>query len=57
MPELRPCPFCGMPAYIGKENDIDTLYYARCTCCGTQSTYGTKEEVIAAWNRRAIDEQ
>ena len=56
MSELKPCPFCGMPAFLRNENDIDTLYYARCSYCGAQSNCGTKEEVTEAWNRRA-DEQ
>ena len=39
------------------ENGIDTLYYARCSCCGAQSTCGTQEEATEAWNRRADEEK
>lgn len=51
--EVKPCPFCG-----GKASAIEVLNYdataVRCNGCHAQSgNYDTREDAIAAWNRRA----
>lgn len=54
--ELKPCPFCGMDAKIIREadEDGDRFYYVYCLGCDSATAgYGTREESIAAWNRRA----
>ena len=52
MHKLLPCPFCGGEARIkGKK-----IYRVACGC--TARTYGkTKDEAVAAWNRRAEPER
>ena len=51
--EVELCPFCG-----GNASVIEVLNYdataVRCNDCHAQSgNYDTKEDAIAAWNRRA----
>ena len=54
MTELKPCPFCG-----GKDVEIRDLklgVYAVCRRCGASiKSSNSIVDVIAAWNRRAID--
>ena len=54
MTELKPCPFCG-----GKDVEIRDLklgIYAVCRRCGASIKFSHSiVDVIAAWNRRAID--
>ena len=50
-----PCPFCGSEVEIGQLNSSE--YYIQCTKSGcavkpVTKTYNSKNEVIAAWNRR-----
>ena len=57
MRQLKPCPFCGMPAVMHNDSGIDTLYYVSCSCCAACSNQGTKEKAIEAWNRRAYEDK
>ena len=52
--ELKPCPFCGSTRVI-VDTTILGAYTAECLdCCAIIShCYPTKEDAIAAWNRRA----
>lgn len=56
---LKPCPFCGGEAHIKEVvSACETLYTAGCSdseCMGYETWLlkPTKEEAIAAWNRRA----
>lgn len=50
MDKLKPCPFCGGEAEI---EDMKGEYSVICnTCFGASDICETKEETIAAWNRR-----
>ena len=62
MPELKPCPFCGKKAiFIKLEYGDGDAYYGftcehwRCPVCRVLPNYGSEEEAIEAWNRRAED--
>lgn len=56
---LKPCPFCGGGAHIKEVvSACETLYTVGCSdseCMGYETWLlkPTKEEAIAAWNRRA----
>lgn len=54
--ELKPCPFCGKPAYLqGGSDPKHLIYWVECTdinCMGQTRCMKTKEEAIALWNRR-----
>lgn len=57
--ELKPCPFCGGKAevvwmpYINVEG---MGLVVECNHCWAETGYyATREEAIAAWNRRASD--
>ena len=59
--ELKPCPFCGGEAEIIKTNQCMAKYYS--VVCKNKSCRGrgakpisSKHHAIAAWNRRANDE-
>lgn len=64
MTQLKDCPFCGTP--VRHDDLVDCLYPTRngwqmcCNPCynGCDATIyaDTREEAIAAWNRRASDE-
>ena len=46
---LLACPFCGGEAELGSP-----IYYVECTSCrGGVPSYDSRDEAIAAWNRRA----
>lgn len=54
--ELKPCPFCGGEAKIGKIS-IDKTYYVQCgngycDVLPSTYTYTTEEQAIEHWNRR-----
>lgn len=59
MEELKPCPFCGGEAHVKEVvSACETLYTVGCSnpeCMGYETWLlkPTKEEAIAAWNRRA----
>ena len=52
--KLKPCPFCGGEAEIVEDRLYSDDYYAgRCKSCAATSIFEfTKEEAVAAWNRR-----
>lgn len=54
MEELKPCPFCGSE---GKPRRVfQDWWKVRCTnkeCGGNIRRFKTKEEALAAWNRRS----
>ena len=60
MTELKQCPFCGGEAKLVRTWH---LHHIVCRSCGAtigevnehQNDFRTRDEVIAAWNRRAID--
>jgi Lar family restriction alleviation protein len=56
MTKLKPCPFCGGEAII-EQDEYWYLEWAVSCCnedcvCYIGRSYRTKEETIAAWNRR-----
>jgi Lar family restriction alleviation protein len=53
--ELKPCPFCGSPAYIAeKPDDSKFNIYAICTACEAETAcYGSDQLATEAWNTRA----
>lgn len=61
MSELKPCPFCGDEAVL--VNTWNCLCHITCRSCGATiggakrhpNDFRTRDEVIVAWNRRAID--
>jgi hypothetical protein len=65
--ELKPCPFCGGKAYIGRTKKTLSLQYAvgcgnsRCIANRLSNPfvlhYLSRNEAAEAWNRRAEDEQ
>ena len=60
MTELKQCPFCGGEAKLVRTWH---LHHIVCRSCGATigevnehpNDFRTRDEVIAAWNRRAID--
>ena len=57
--ELKPCPFCGGRAKMGKGTYF-CMYYIECQSCHarTRSVAGCrtdKERIAAEWNRRVAD--
>lgn len=61
MSDLKPCPFCGGEAHIKEVvSACEMLYTVGCSdseCMGYETWLlkPTKEEAIAAWNRRSDD--
>lgn len=56
MAELKPCPFCGNPAYdhiIYHFHAKKQRHVVKCTKCNASMEYRDKESAIKAWNRRA----
>lgn len=52
---LLPCPFCGKAPFIIPEDDIHRVWFVECdlSCClGPDGA--TRDEAIAAWNRRKL---
>lgn len=56
MSALKPCPFCGGEASYTPTCHIDVV---QCRVCGAQgmAAMGQHEAAIAAWNRRAGDDE
>lgn len=62
-PDLKPCPFCGGEAGFGRVTYSDqpgkTFYHVSCMTCHARvadiggTSFDTKEEAVAHWNRRA----
>lgn len=48
--ELKPCPFCGARAEFATNSYAIWVACSYCQCHGEE---GSKEEAIAAWNKRA----
>jgi Lar family restriction alleviation protein len=61
MTELKPCPFCGETERIAIDTIADEVEDSFAVICGgcaaaTKLTCRSREEAIAAWNRRAAPE-
>lgn len=60
--KLMPCPFCGSKAVTDYDNGPyatgpELSYGIICLRCGARTELrDTKDEAIAAWNRRADDD-
>ena len=55
--ELKPCPFCGWRAFIGKTKSEHPYYWVYCgleNCSVNPKTkaFNRKEYAIEVWNRR-----
>lgn len=60
MEELRPCPFCGGPAFVNltltRIVPKKFLYYVECNKCSMKTFYrDTEKEAIDFWNNRVTD--
>ena len=55
MEELKPCPFCGGESDIGE--NFDGQWGVFCETCRAVVWGYTKKASIAAWNRRAGEEE
>jgi ribosomal protein L37AE/L43A len=59
--KLKPCPFCGRRAYVGKTDDGLWFYVYCCNedCAISPKTkmFNRKEYVIREWNRRVENER
>lgn len=54
--ELKPCPFCGSEN-IREHSGYPLEYWSvKCLDCGGRMQfYGSQQQAINAWNRRALD--
>ena len=54
--ELKSCPFCGNRVKVHDNKHMRgmvTSFWVYCPGCGVESgSYGNKQEVIDAWNKR-----
>ena len=59
--KLKPCPFCGYRAFIGKSGDKHwfRVYCGLENCAVNPATkyYNRKEYAIEVWNRRVNDNE
>lgn len=62
-PKLKPCPFCGGEAKVGRIFGHDTVYCSECDACILPSPYNsfanTEKELgksIETWNKRVVAE-
>lgn len=54
--DLKPCPFCGGKAYI-VDGGKDYSFFAGCSnCCSYTEFFKTKDEALAAWNTRPVED-
>lgn len=52
--ELKPCPFCGSDDVIC--DMFEDVYFVECwDCCAKVESCNGMEDVVAGWNRRAIN--
>lgn len=60
--QLKPCPFCNGKARI-QTCDCDDVSFWKVTCenpkcfCSSAFFYSTREEAVAAWNDRPIENE
>lgn len=54
--ELKPCPFCGGNAQKVKSSGR-WGWFVSCSCAAVGPSADSKEEAIAAWNRRVEPKQ
>ena len=55
MDKLKPCPFCGNPAYDHISYHIHAQkqrHIVKCTKCNASMEYRDKKSAIKAWNTR-----
>lgn len=51
--KLKPCPFCGGPAFLWDLKPTYKEYYIQCQKCRIeQKLYKSRAAAINAWNRR-----
>lgn len=59
--KIKRCPFCGGEAKIKQSEYLKTFWGVQCSdreCPGSHSmVFNGKEEAIAAWNRRDLEEE
>jgi Lar family restriction alleviation protein len=60
MTDLKPCPFCGKPAYIIDAGN-DEYVYIQCednndNCLADMGPHNSVEEAIKAWNTRTLED-
>ena len=62
MEKLKPCPFCGCEATVKSKKYVylGVMYFAGCEnkgckVCSKTIMFQSKNDAIAAWNRRADD--
>lgn len=56
---LKPCPFCGNPAYPYINFGIHSgkvRCLIKCTKCNAKMEYRNEKSAVEAWNRRAENE-
>lgn len=52
---LLPCPFCGSAAQVFGKNIVGCIETVKCTATVDFGHYDGLDEVVAAWNRRAVE--
>lgn len=53
MTELKPCPFCGGPAVLVRDEPTEGFCFVECGWCGAHGPNTDEQHAIADWNRRA----
>ena len=51
--ELKPCPFCGGPAVLVRDEPTEGFCFVECGWCGAHGPNTDEQHAIADWNRRA----